>query len=172
MPFTPKGDVAEWRLVYDKISGLQPDEIVTVEELEEVLGRPLEKNRSPIYRAVKEMQRHQSRTLAPVRGVGYRVARADEHLGLALASSDRARNALKRGVAIADSTDRSLLKGDAAQRLDAVAQLATRAVEFLGVMAKQVDEHAKQIEAVKSEGKDTTNRVAALEETLKRHGLD
>lgn len=170
-PFTPKGDVAEWRLVYDEITKLKSDEIITVEQLEKILGRSLEKNRSPVYRAIKELQRNQQRTLVTVRGTGYRVAKADEHFGLVLAYSDRARSDLKRGVAIADATDRSLLKGDAAERLDAVANLATRAVEFLGIMAKQVDQHTKLIEAVKTEGKDTSERVAALEETLQRHGL-
>lgn len=170
-PFQPKGSVAEWRLIYDEISTMKSDDVVTIERLEEILGRTLEKNRTPIYRATKELQRNQQHTLVTVRGVGYRVSRADEHFGLVLAYSDRARSDLKRGVAIADSTDRNLLKGDAAQRLDAIAHLASRTVEFLGVMSKQVDEQAKRIESVKAEGKDTSERVAALEDTLKKHGL-
>lgn len=170
-PFQPKGDVAEWRLIYNALKVLEFDEIITTKQIEEILGRPLAKNRSPIYRAVKELQSNNKRTLTTVRGVGYRIARAEEAFGLVMAHSERARSQLRRGVTIADTTDTALLHGDQAQRLESVANLATRAVEFLGIMAKQVDEHSRLIEAVKSEGADTSERVAALEDTLKRHGL-
>jgi Holliday junction resolvasome RuvABC DNA-binding subunit len=163
MPFTPKGDVAEWRMVYDKMKVLRPDEVMTTGQIEEALGRPLGQNRSPVYRAIKEMERNHQRTLATVRGVGYRVALASEHFGLVIHHSDRARTQLRRGVERADSADRSVLRADQAQQLDAIADLTVRAVEFLGHMAKRVDSHAKMIEDVKQKNEELDERVAALE---------
>lgn len=166
-PFTPKGDVAEWRMVYDRMRELRQDEMLSIEEIEEILGRPLGQNRSPVYRAIKEMERSHQRTLATVRGVGYRVALPGEHFGLVIHHSDRARTQLKRGVERADSADRSGLGTAQAQQLDAIADLTVRAVEFLGHMAKRVDSHAQMIEDVKQTSDELSDRVAALEEKVK-----
>lgn len=170
-PFVPKGAVAEWRMVYDVLKELHPDDVISTEEIEGALGRPLGKNRSPVYRAAKELQQVNRRSLATVRGIGYRVARADEHFGLALERSDRAQGQLKRGIAIADATDTSLLPSEQAERLEALANLMTRGFEFMKILALQVDAQTNMIESVKSEGQDTSERVDALEETLRRRGL-
>ena len=170
-PFIPKGDVAEWRLVYDQLVVLKTDDVISTEEIEGALGRPLGKNRSPVYRAAKELQRVNRHALATVRGVGYRVARADEHFGLAMERSDRARGQLKRGLEIVDATDVSKLPSDQAARLESLANLMARGFEFMKILALQVDAQTHMIETVKTEGKDTSERVAALEETLKKHGL-
>jgi hypothetical protein len=170
-PFVPKGAVAEWRVVYDAIKSLPPDTVVTNEQVEEALGRPLGKNRSPIYRAGQELQRVNHRTLATVRGVGYRIAQPEEHFGLVMERSDRARGQIKRGIAIADATDISKLPKDQAERLEALANLMTRGFEFMRILAVQVDAQTMQIESVKSEGKDTSDRVTALEESLRKRGI-
>lgn len=170
-PFVPKGAVAEWRLVYDVLKVLKPDDVISTEEIEGALGRPLGKNRSPVYRAAKELQQVNRRALATVRGVGYRVAEPTEHFGLAMERSDRARVQLKKGIAIADATDLSLLPNDQAERLEALANLMTRGFEFMKILAIQVDAQTNLIESVKSEGKDTSERVSALEASLRKRGL-
>lgn len=170
-PFQPKGAVAEWRLLYDEVAKLRPDEVFTIEQAEEALGRPLGQNRSPVYRATLELERNHRRTLATVRGVGYRVALPSEHLGLGLAHSDRARTAMKRGVERAEAADRKGLTPSQARRLEEFEAHASRVVQFLGRMSAVIDEHSEQLADIKVTSEDTNQRVASLEEALKRHGM-
>lgn len=170
-PFEPKGDVAEWRMVYDHLRKLKPGDIVTAEQLEEILGRPLGQNRSPIYRATRELEENNSRTIATVRGVGYRVVAASEHLGLGLSHSSRARRQLRRGLQRAESADRQGLAPSAAARLEAFEATTSRLVEFLGHMSKTVDQQGERIEGLEKNNRETSERVQAVEDALKRHGL-
>lgn len=171
MPFEPKGDVAEWRLIYDEVRGLAVDEVLLLERLEEVLGRPVERNRTPVYRAIRELERNHHRTLATIRGVGYRVAKPDEHLGLGLAHSSRARSELRRGLERSESADRSKLDPSVTSRLEAFESTTSRLVEFLGHMSKTVDQHASQIAEVRRDSQGTADRVEAVERALREHGM-
>lgn len=171
MPFEPKGDVAEWRTVYDHLRKLEPGAIISTEDLEELLGRPLGQNRGPIYRATRELEENDSRTIATVRGTGYRIAEASENLGLALSHSSRARQQLRRGLRRAESADRRALTPSVAARLEAFEATTSRLVEFLGHMSKTVDQQGEQIQGLKKETEETSERVKAVENALKRHGL-
>jgi hypothetical protein len=170
-PFEPKGDVAEWRLVYDIIRKRDPDEPVTIEELEEALSRPLGQNRSPVYRAIRELEENDSRTLSTVRGVGYRVALASEHLGLALNHSSRSRRQMRRGIQRSESADRRALDPSQAARMEAFEAHASRVVEFLSHMSRKVDQHGSRLENLEGAKEETSGRIEAVEEALKRHGL-
>lgn len=170
-PFEPKGDVAEWRLVYDHLKDLERGSVVTIESIEELLGRPLGQNRSPVYRAIRELEENNSRTIATVRGIGYRIADPNEHLGLGLSHSGRARRQLRRGLQRAESADRGGLAPAAAARLEAFEATTSRLVEFLGRMSKAVDQQGERIENLAQDTQETSERVKAVEEALRRHGL-
>lgn len=170
-PFQPKGDVAEWRTLYEAMVKLKRDEVFTVERIEELLGRPLGQNRSPIYRAIKELETNDHRTLATVRGVGYRVALPTEHLDLSLSHSARARKQLKRGLQRASSTDLSGLTPSVAARLEAFEATTSRLVEFLGHMSKTVDEQSIKLKEMEEGVATTDERVKTLEDALRKRGL-
>lgn len=170
-PFKPKGDVAEWRLVYDHLKGLDHGTVIPTAEIEEILDRPLGQNRSPVYRAIRELEENNSRTVSTVRGVGYRIAAADEHLGLGLSHSGRARRQLRRGLQRAESADRRDLAPSAAARLEAFEATTSRLVEFLGRMSKAVDQQGEKIQDLEKDTQETSERVKAVEEALRRHGL-
>jgi hypothetical protein len=158
-------------MIFDEVVTLKPDEVITNERLEEVLGRPLGQNRSPVYRAIKELERNHRRTLATVRGTGYRVVHPEEHLGLALSHSSRARTELKRGIERVEAADRGNLEPSVAARLEAFEATTSRLVEFLGRMAVAVDDQARILAEVKQTAEGTDERVQAVEAALKRHGL-
>lgn len=170
-PFEPKGDVAEWRVVYDRLKELRPGDTITTEDLEELLGRPLGQNRSPVYRATRELETNNSRTIATVRGTGYRIVEPSEHLGLGLSHSSRARRQLRRGLQRSESADRRGLTPTVAARLEAFEATTSRLVEFLGHMSKTVDQQGEEIRDLKKDNQATSARVEAVEEALRRHGL-
>ena len=76
-PFQPKGAVPEWRLIYDNLL-LTADfgDIVSFENLDRALGRSFRRNRSPIYRARREMAEMRSRWIEAVPRIGYQVIEA------------------------------------------------------------------------------------------------
>jgi hypothetical protein len=105
-PFSPKGDVPEWRLIYD---GLLTDAdfgtVITYDMLDDALGRPFLPGRWPIYRARRELAEMRSRWIESVPGVGYEVIEAREHINAAQARKRRARTQLKQMVTIQNVTD-------------------------------------------------------------------
>lgn len=94
------------RVVYELIADSEPDSRVTyddlIDALQEGLDEPVGKPR--VYQAVAQanstLLREKSRYLSVVRGEGYRVIRADEHMGVALGKKDRAEKSIRKGVEI------------------------------------------------------------------------
>ena len=109
-PFEPKGDVPEWRLIYDKLmSRAEYGETITYEQLDDVLGRPFMKNRTPIYRATKQLEMERNRHLVAVPNIGYRVIEAREHIAVATSRRARAGRQIRRGVEVLQATEISRL---------------------------------------------------------------
>jgi chromosome segregation ATPase len=78
---------------------MQVEEIITKEELSQILGRDFDSFRSPHTTANNRLRKEAGRHLAPVRGVGYKMVAASDHLEIA---EDRRRSAgLKMSQAIA-----------------------------------------------------------------------
>lgn len=94
------------RVVFELIENSEPDTTVTYNEIIEALqdGLDSEVDRSRAQRAVsqanKTFLREKSRCLTVVKDVGYRVVRADEHVGLALNKKISAERKLACGVEI------------------------------------------------------------------------
>jgi len=92
------------RVVFELVQDAEPETLFPFEELmaalQDGLDAPVRRDR--VYRAVsagnKTLQRERKRTLAPVQGVGYRIARADEHLSLAIIKKSRAETQIKDGI--------------------------------------------------------------------------
>lgn len=105
-PFQPKGDLPEWRLIYDRLlEHADFGDVITYTQLDEVLGREFEENRSPLYKAREHLGEMRRRWIEPVPRVGYRVIEAREHLLAAQQRKRRARRQLRAMVKIAEVTD-------------------------------------------------------------------
>lgn len=91
-------------VMYEAVSGAEPDTFFGYERLIEILSEGLSDpvDRARVYRAVnaanKTLLRENKRYLSVVRGEGYRVARTDEHLPMALAKKDAAQGYLRKGI--------------------------------------------------------------------------
>lgn len=109
-PFQPKADRAEWRIIYDRLlEAADFGDVITYDELTEVLGRDFLENRSPIYRARTHLGEMRKRWIESEPGVGYRVIDANEHVRAAEDRKRRAKRQLGLMVKVGDVTDLSRL---------------------------------------------------------------
>jgi hypothetical protein len=94
------------RVVYELVADNDPDSKVTYETLIDALQDGLDApvDRPRVYAAVSQanttLLREKSRYLSVVRGEGYRIIRADEHMGVALGKKQRAEKSIRRGVQV------------------------------------------------------------------------
>jgi hypothetical protein len=98
-------------------------QVITYAELDAALGRSFEENRSPLYRARREMGDRRRRWLEAVPTVGYRVVEAHEHLRLANNHKRRAKNQLRAMIHVANVTDLDRLTPDQLVQFDSQAKV-------------------------------------------------
>lgn len=77
--FTPKGEQSIWSPLYQRLRILDYGTVVPYSDLDEVLGRDSREDRGPIYQAMREMERHDHRTLKNIPKIGYAIALPEEH---------------------------------------------------------------------------------------------
>lgn len=176
-PFQPKGDVAEWRMVYDHARTLNPGDLITYTELAAILGRPddePDKLRGPVYRAAKELQRNDLRTFINVKCEGYRIAYPNEHGVLACTHKDKSRTQIGKAIGILRGTDKNGLDAeerkqhdriestvlridDAVRQIDRRTEKVQQALDAahtaeMGELSKIIEQQAKMMEAMKRRG--------------------
>lgn len=97
-------------MIYDRLlEHADFGDVITYAELDEILGREFEDNRSPLYKAREHLGEMRQRWIEPVPRVGYRVIEAREHLIVAQNKKRRARRQLRGMVRVAEFTDLSRL---------------------------------------------------------------
>jgi chaperonin cofactor prefoldin len=170
-PFEPKGAEAEWRPVYRAVKKLKTDGIITYAELEELLGHQVSTDRSAIYRAIRELEKIDKRTMEVVPRVGYRVVEAREHERLARVHQKRSRRQLGRSLRKVRSADRRHLTAEEAARLDDLEGRFSR----LESMVRRLDDRQKVTEnrqdKVERESADLAAQFQKLQDSLARRGL-
>src|SRR6266545_4116067 len=123
-PFQPKGDLPEWRLIYDKLlERADFGDIITYAQLDEALGREFEDNRSPLYKARRHLIEMRRRWIEPVPRVGYRVIEAREHLLAAQDRKRRARRQLGQMMTVTQGTDLTRLTSSELVAFDSQAKI-------------------------------------------------
>jgi hypothetical protein len=148
--FTPKGEKAEWQLLYDALlADADFGATITYTQLDETLGRDFQSNRAPIYRARTELGERRKRWLVPVPTVGYRVTDADEHVRVALDHKRKSRHQLGMAVKVLSSTDLSRLGEYGLSEWDAESKMT---FALWAIVAHE-------------------NRLKRIEEVLRKEGL-
>ncbi len=177
-PFQPKGDVAEWRMVYDHARTLNPGDLITYTELAAILGLPddadRDRLRKPVYRAQRELELNDRRTLVNVVNEGYRMAKATEHGDLAKHHTKKAIRQHRKAIRRGDAADRSLLTPEEAKQIDGIVMTSQRTLDAvkqinrrtekidqavaaahtaeMGELSKIIEQQAKMMEAMKRRG--------------------
>lgn len=167
--FEVKGDRAQWRVIYDRLTSMAIGDVIGDEELAELLpDTPEGSIRSAFYRAMKEMEDEHKRSFARVRTVGYKMCEAVEHADLARGHHKRARRQLRTAERKVHSADRSRLSHEERQRFDLMEMNLIQQQE----MTKRLE--AKVHREIRERKADTANlaeRVDRLTELLERHGI-
>lgn len=121
--FEVTGRESQWKTIYRELSRLAVGTTVTLKELQDLIPHAAPNSVRPaFYRAVKEVELRDQRTFVSVRGVGWRVAEAKEHEGLAKRQRKFARRRVDAGLRIAAAADRSALTLVERQSLDRLQQ--------------------------------------------------
>ena len=176
MTFEPKGEVAEWQLVYDHIVTLDVGDVVTYEQLDDILGRDFRQARGPFHKANRELLTEQRRGMLNVKNTGYRVVPAEEHEHAARDQHRYAKRRLRKSKHWLANTNRDELAPEVAERFDRIEQSLDRQIDFTKRLDKRVQRVEKALEDSRSEqhetAAETASRLDKLASALKRHGID
>lgn len=173
--FKTKGDQAEWVTVYEALAALPVGETLTYEQLDEALSRDFRQDRGPIYRATRQLERDDHRTVCAVRNVGYRIVEAREHEALARNHHKRSRRQLKKAVAKAASADRTALTAEERKRIDGLEMSLRQHSQMIRRLEARDEQRAQEIKALRREKNadvaELSERVDRLAALLDRHGV-
>ena len=108
MAIMPATENAQWRTLYDAVRGAAYGTSYTYAELNVLAGvTDVTHQRWILIRTREELVRHDRRFLDNVRGVGYRIVDAEEHLRVGNAYRERSMRQAGKSVKVLESTDLS-----------------------------------------------------------------
>jgi hypothetical protein len=157
-----------WRAVYDHALLLEPGDIIDWAALEKLLDYDPSApgaSRSPILTASRRLLTDHSRCLVSVRGVGYKVAKAEEQEGIGRSYQRGARRKLRKAVDVTTFVDRNALDETQRKSLDALAHV-------LAAQNAMLKRHDTRITTVETATQKQDARLDVLEATLRKHGID
>lgn len=170
-PSRPDGR-SDRQVVYDLTADAEPGELFYYAGLVDALAEGLDEapDVRRVYPAVaaanKTLLRERKRYLGVVRGVGYRMLRADEHLGQAIVRKDRATGHLHRG--------REILRGTLLDELTTAQRaLHQGQLMILSALCEAMDQSEKRharaeslIEDIKKDNRRMEERIDRLERDI------
>lgn len=169
--FETKGEIPEWRLVYDHAVTLEVGDTITYDDLDAILGRNFKASRSPIYDAIRHLEQDSRRTLRNVVNVGYRVARAIEHEDLARHHHRKSRRSIRRATSKIASADRRQLTAEERRRFDDMqAQFDQQATMLRRLDTKPISVLLNNKRTERADIDDAA-KVERLTAALARHGI-
>lgn len=168
--FSPLGEQARWRTVYDALKAADVGDVITYERLGEALDLdPVEQRHAiqmAVRRAAREYQARDKRALDAVPNEGYRVVAASEHLVLAKRQQSRSSRALERGHRVATNVDLAQVDAHTRRALEAVAVAFGMQMEF----NRRFDVRQQRLEAAvlaqTERVERTESEIAALKSRL------
>lgn len=175
--FEPIGEKPRWELVYEELQTLDVGDVLTYERLYELCdSKSKEAVRPPYYKAVNRWGAERKRAMRPLPTVGYVVVDAAEHEPIARGHHRSARRKLARSRKTLANADRSRLSSEDRERFDRMEVHLSRQADAIRRLDTKVDaaisESRRQHAVTAEKMEDTTKRVAQLEDTLRRHGID
>lgn len=172
-PFEPIGDRPQWQMVYDAMSDLDIGDVLTYQSIAEALGADKfnPNHRAPFYKAANVWGEEHSRAFMAVQRVGYRVVEPAEHEVMARDKHKRSRRQLRKGLEVIHRADRSKLPPDVVARFDSLEHTISRHADALRTLRTRQQRSETAIAASRQEIAVTAERVAALEDALRRNGI-
>lgn len=166
-PFQSTNEQALWKPLYEAARTMDYGALLTYEQLSKIVGRDILHDRAPIYRAMKELERHDSRTLVCEMTIGYRIANPGEHYELAQKHRKRSYRQITKSRRRILSAPRDRLPEDEVRRLDEMDIRLSQHEMGLRHLTSRVA-HLERKD-VKKDGK--LDQIAAALEELRSKGL-
>lgn len=139
-PFTPHGEKARWRIIYDLLKSAAIGEVVGYDAMIDAVGEGVDRAavQMAARKAIQELERVDKRTAAAVPNEGYRIAQAAEHVALAERHNRKARTQIRRGYSRATNVDLNAVNTETRNALYTLAQgFAVQAEVNRRVQARQ-----------------------------------
>lgn len=157
-PSRPDGR-SDWRVVFDRVANLDYGAEVTHDEL---LAELETDDRGRMYRAVartnRELWKTREKSLAVVRGKGYRILHPSEHERLAEGYKQQARKRMGNAVAVMQGTNLSILTPQERE-------WAVQVTSGLMMLARIMDEHAAKLARHEELLSELREKVERMEES-------
>jgi hypothetical protein len=174
--FELKGDRPQWQIVYTRLAALNIGDVIKHDELAGLLPEaPAASVSNAFRRAVRDCETGLKRTFVNVRGVGYKMADANEHEGIARRHHKRAKTQLRTAKRKASSADRSRLTREERARIDAVELNLSRQIEMTARLESRVARVETELKAARrrqsTDAAELSQRVDRLADLLSRHGI-
>ena len=169
MAIMPATENAQWRTLYDAVRGAAYGTSYTYAELNVLAGvTDVTHQRWILIRTREELVRHDRRFLANVRGVGYRIVDAEEHLRVGNAYRERSMRQAGKSVKVLESTDLSQIPDPTTRT--AIINLHTRMGRIEQEARHQsalLDTTVQTTDRLVTEYLDQSDRLRAVEEKLR-----
>lgn len=172
--FEVKADKSQREMVYDLFSGAEVGRIFSIGEISAALGFDITNSRGPVYQGIALLQERDHRTALNVRGEGYRIAAANEHVMLARERRTRAARQIRRGVRtlqgtrLAELTPSELaVHEQQAIRLDAHERQLRAHDKRLHVLEAAQQGLSVRVDREEARSSGTDERLARLERELR-----
>lgn len=177
--FQSKGSEPQWKRIYDHLKLQSIGYTLTHEKLKDLSeGVAPTSVHSNLYRAMRELENENQRTLINVRGVGYRIAEPREHENLARGKHKAARRRIRDAQRKVASADRSLLTDDELRRLNAIEHHLARHASMLKQLddkqrrtEERVERTAERVAYAEKKQLQVEDRVDRMEAALRKLGM-
>lgn len=171
-PFTPRGDNARWRIIYNLLKPLQVGELLTYEEMGKALDLDPRKERVTIQlamrRAAQEFEEVQKRAVDVVTNEGYRVVEPKEHLMLARRHQKKANRQLTRGQSKVVNVDFNLVDPETRKAFEIIATAFAAQIDFNQRMDIRQAHLEEAVRAVTKQTERTDTEIEQLKARLRR----
>lgn len=171
--FAPKDGVrAEWEKVYELLRTRVVGDVITYDELSDVLGRAFATARGPFYKANTALLENDQRGLLNIKGVGYRVIPATEHEIPARRQHTAARRRMRTARRWITNANRAELSPTESRRFDEMELNISRHEQMLRRLDRRQDRLDRAIHESRQEVAGTQEQIDDLKAALRRHGIE
>lgn len=171
-PFTPAGETARWRVIYDLLAEVDVGNVLTYETMAHALNLHPTKSRHVMQvsmrRAAQQLERVEKHAVEPVPNVGYRVVAAEEHLRLARQHQSKSTKSLARGQSKVLNVDLSNVDPEVRQAFAVVASAFAMQVDFNRRTDIRQAKLEESLESMRAKTERTDDEVAELRARLER----
>jgi hypothetical protein len=155
VPFTPKGEVAQWRIIYRILQSADVGEVIGYDRLAEALDVDPKADRYRIQNAARQAGKHllqqDDRAIEAVPDEGYRVVPAARQIALAGGQIERATAALDKGRELTTHIRSDELSRQEAQIVQTMALGFAQVAEWARQIGRRVEDHEGRLSDIEAE---------------------